>query len=362
MAPSIRKSNRTADKVPKMCKTKAWEVVYQPPLPAPLEDIAQKKFGLYAGFSVVHEESGKDHQHVGLALRDEPQDRSFTWGDALYEYFTIGGQKPQLVAPLKKRGKVAAKLQQYYNYAVDQEKHPGQTIGEPVLHKWEPEVIESGVNLTKCATKLYVYHLYKRGKSFREIFSDAPEWRQSEMMYDFGKIKKMLRNYDDFSTDLTVKHTIEEFNEEPVKAVLEDWDPAKEALILQGPSNAGKTELAKAVAKHVSTQQGVRSTDPLLVSNINKLVCQDPLQPIIYDDMNFSNISRSKGINLTDVENDRDIRILYGIHTIKAGTVRIFTTNEKVNELLPLFKDQHGAIERRFRLVNLERFGKLYTE
>ena len=166
-------------------------------------------------------------------------------------------------------------------------------------------------------------------------------------------IKKMINNWEKHNQDLTVRHELEEFKPEAVQKVINNWAPSKTTLILKGPSEMGKTELAKALLKRVCPKQ-----NPLFCSNLNKLKYRDAHQPFICDDMNFSQISRSKGIALLDIENERDIRILFGIHTIDAGCPRIFTTNEEMEQFLPYSDDP--AIDRRFVVVDVTEFGRLY--
>lgn len=343
-------------KVVKMCQSRAFELVYDPvPKTCVIKPLCAKKFGIYMMFTVKHTlKDGSSHLHCGVYLRDPPMDRTFTWGHGIIEYFTLDGIKPK-VRPLgNKSRKPANKLQTYYDYCVNKEKHPDEIMGEPNLWKFIPKVVIQGIELKKCPTRHYVYYYYINGKTFREIFNEANIARQADMMHEFKPIKNMLRTYDAFTQNNTVFHPVESFHPDAVKEIYDTWKPKYESLILKGPSNMGKTELAKAIILAMTKKR------PLFCSNLNKLGVRDPHQPILYDDMNFANISREKAIFLTDIENDRDIRILYGIHTVEAGTCRIFTTNEDVKDLLPLFKDTHGAIKRRFRVVDLTRYGKLY--
>lgn len=348
----------------KQCQARAFELLYDSSKVTEetvLQCCKRQKYGLYRGFMVKHTERDEEtetqtsHIHAGIYLRDKPADRSFTWGTVLNEHFKVGDCVPMVRLLKSKKRDVDKKLQVYYDYCTDQELHEGQGLGEPLLWKFKPEVkTKSGLNLVKCKTKVYVFHHYKAGKTYREIFDNATEERQAEMMYDFSSIKKMLRNYDLFTTDLSVTHKVSEFKEDAVETIMKEWDPKKESLVLQGPSNMGKTELAKAIAKELTGKK------PLFTRNLNKLAFHNPFQPIIFDDMNFKEMGRSKAIAITDVENDSDIRILYGIQTIQAQTLRIFTTNETAEEFMPLYKDEHGAITRRMKVINLEKFGKLY--
>ena len=64
------------------------------------------------------------------------------------------------------------------------------------------------IDLDKCTIRTYVFHFYKKGLSFREIFDAANTTRQCEMMYDYTAIKKMLRNYDQVRSGLVTNSKI----------------------------------------------------------------------------------------------------------------------------------------------------------
>lgn len=111
----------------------------------------------------------------------------------------------------------------------------------------------------------------------------------------------------------------------------------------------------------------------MLLTNLNKLPFSEKGQGLVFDDMNFSNHNRTTAIHLVDIENDRDMRILFGIHTILAGTPKIMCTNEALYDFLPLVGDpsfangfakkskEDEAILRRITHLDLTKFGKLYS-
>lgn len=181
--------------------------------------------------------------------------------------------------------------------------------------------------------------------------------RQAQFFTKLPALKRMIYNYETFHKDCTVLHESSSFTKEAIDA-LRGWSPTRQTLILRGRSNMGKTELAKAVLNEMCEQP------PLLCGNLNKLTVHAKGQGIIFDDMNFSLISRPKAIALLDTENDRDIRILFGIHTIPAQTRKIITTNEPLEELLNFTGDAEldEAIRRRIHVVDLTDLGKLYRE
>lgn len=192
-----------------------------------------------------------------------------------------------------------------------------------------------------------------RALSLKQIIEQS-EWDMRAYIYkNMLKLKEMINTWKQVNTNHTVTHKIGEYHKNVVD-LLDAWDPTKQTLIIKGPSNLGKTEFAKAVVFHKTKKHAA------FCSNLNKLKYRDAHQPIIFDDMNFRLLSREKTIHLLDIENDRDIRILFGIHTIEAGTMRVITTNENLSVLLPREKDLYGAIDRRYFFVDLTPFKTIY--
>ena len=232
---------------------------------------------------------------------------------------------------------------------------------EPYLYKWTPKIkTEDGIDCDKCTIETYVLHFYKLGMTLHEIEETMSTKRQSQFFSKLIPLKKMIYNYECFHHDETVTHDLNTFKSEVVEHIKQTWDPKKTTLVLRGPSNKGKTELAKSVLKEVTKKSA------LVMSNLNKLQFAEKGQGLIFDDMNFRNVSRSKAIALTDTENDRDIRILFGIHTIPTGTPKIMCTNEDLDDYLPLSimeansEAMNEAILRRITVIDVTKFGKLY--
>lgn len=99
-----------------------------------------------------------------------------------------------------------------------------------------------------------------------------------------------------------------------------DWTKdCGRALYIHGNTDLGKTQWACG-----------QFFNPKVVSDINELRTFDPLRHdgIVFDDMEFSKLSRNQIIHLLDWEMDRAIRVLYGTAHIPAGTPKIFTGNK----------------------------------
>ena len=109
-------------------------------------------------------------------------------------------------------------------------------------------------------------------------------------------------------------------------------------LILHGGSGFGKTALAKTLMNQLGKKY-------LIVSEINDLrrFMDSDFNAIIFDDLDFTKMSRENVIHLVDSDEDRNIRILYGTALIPSKTSKIFTLNYMHS--LPHSNDQ--AIKRR---------------
>lgn len=308
------------------------------------------KHGLYKAFVKWHNGNEDDddeadgeshpHTHVALILREKPRYEF----DKLKSIFAFGTTEPKLVNPLG-RGNLSPlkKLTQYVKYLTDG--HDNGHFNDSWHYKFDYE-------LESCKNDAKILVLLSRGKTIREIINES-DWNfRAYYMKNKAVLDKMVSNWRMSKEDATVYHELDEFRQEVVEETLKDFDPKKQSLILKGPTDMGKTEFSKAIIKYITKK------NPLFCSNLNKLVHREWGQGIIFDDMNFKEIRRSKAIALTDVANDRDIRVLFGIHTINAGTPRIFTTNEEIEDYLPY--DEHGAIDRRIKIVDLTKFGRLF--
>lgn len=121
-----------------------------------------------------------------------------------------------------------------------------------------------------------------------------------------------------------------------------EWDRTK-SLVLWGPTNTGKTSIAKALlprALFVTHKDRLKEYD------------EDEYEGLIFDDMSFKHWPREAQIHIVDYDNDRQIDVKHGMAVIPAKTPRIFTTNMMPAEIM-LAND--GAIERRIQIVFIDK-------
>lgn len=142
------------------------------------------------------------------------------------------------------------------------------------------------------------------------------------------------RNKD---TKILPKYSLSDFKDLPKPLVI--WIETKEppALLLFGPSGTGKTELAKALMSNRGVQFAfVRNKESLkeFRNNFHK--------GIIFDDLDTENFTREELIHLFDVDNESQIRILYGYVTLPPKLFKIFTTNSPTK-----FLRNDNALKRR---------------
>lgn len=352
----------------KTIKARCLEVIYNGHLSSTeiFNVLRKKKWGIYKAFVKWHKgdsnEEGEesfeevregqdvkvigDHTHLGIILDRKPEPGFELATRQHKEYFTVSENEPRLVRPLG-RGNTAPlkKLATYAAYCCD-----GHDNGRADVEYWGWKYDHEFDSLKTTRGK--VMCLLNRKKTWTEIVEHGSwDWR-ADMMMNYDKYKKMCNNWQMFRKDDAPVHELHEFKQE-VTQVLQEWDPTKESLILHGDTNVGKTELAKALAVSVDRE----NRRALFCRNLEKIKFQEYDQPIIFDDMNFQDMERSKALALLDIENESDIRQLFGIHTIPDGTIRIFTTNEQKESFFPLLD---GALIRRIRWIDLTQFGRLY--
>lgn len=120
-----------------------------------------------------------------------------------------------------------------------------------------------------------------------------------------------------------------------------EWDRSK-SLVLWGPTNTGKTSLAKAL---LPNGLFVRHKDQL------KKYATGEYEGIIFDDMCFDKWEREWIIAIVDIDDDTALDVKHGYVEIPAGTPRIFTSNRSPeNQLLA----NDDAIKRRLQTVNIK--------
>lgn len=146
-------------------------------------------------------------------------------------------------------------------------------------------------------------------------------------------IQKNLRS-------LAVKRKAPEYSIEDFRLNF-NWDK-KKTLIMWGPTDTGKTSLAKALLPKA-----------LFIRHIDRLKDYDEeeFEGLILDDMSFKHWPREAQIHLVDIENDSHINVKHGMAVVPAGTPRIITTNNMPAEIL-LADD--GAIARRIQIIHIE--------
>lgn len=123
-------------------------------------------------------------------------------------------------------------------------------------------------------------------------------------------------------------------------------------LYVFGTSGTGKTRWA--ISQFIS---------PLLVSHMEDLKSfwPDMHDGLIFDDMDFTNLSGSQSIHLLDWDFPRTLNVKHGSVTIPAHTRRIFTSNLSFQEAFPNAGSiaQYEAILRRVSIVKIA--APLYT-
>lgn len=141
------------------------------------------------------------------------------------------------------------------------------------------------------------------------------------------------------------KYTLSDFIE--LSSDLDEWvqDKSPMTLFLSGRSGTGKTELAKALLHQRKLKSVfIRNRHALKEFNVGLH------QAILFDDIDPDEFTREEMINLVDVDNDSQIRVLYGYADIPAGTIRIITTNR------PKSFTKHGeVIQRRIKEIEIDK-------
>ena len=126
-----------------------------------------------------------------------------------------------------------------------------------------------------------------------------------------------------------------------------EWDKTK-TLVLWGPTNTGKTSLAKALLPNALF---IRHIDALKEYKTGQYT------GLIFDDMSFKHWPREAQIHLLDTENVSQINVKHSIAIIPEGTPRIITTNMMPAEILALniMSPEKCALSRRVQLEWIEK-------
>ena len=124
----------------------------------------------------------------------------------------------------------------------------------------------------------------------------------------------------------------------PSKRGPSEWDPSKQALIVTGAAGIGKTQWALDWARH-------NGGTYLKCGHYQKLRSYKDQRVIIFDDADASLNEKdySTWIGLTDVEQERDLRVLHGCVSVPACIPKIFLSNGDIRPN----DNSAGAVKRR---------------
>lgn len=210
MTNSAKKINKIYDdpkklnpksQVPK--KKSRWEIrgldiIYDDTKETTLEEILKHlknlKNGIHAGFIIKHTEDDKNHIHCGIHLRDKPKSLYYSDLSKHFQYNKLKCRVQKLKNPSRS---YSAKLQTYYDYCVDQDKHIGQIISEPLLHKWKPKTLEE-----KSKPKEYIYQKIREGLILSELNDIMLDTSISLKLFsyiteNYDKISRVIEVYQD---------------------------------------------------------------------------------------------------------------------------------------------------------------------
>lgn len=187
----------------------------------------------------------------------------------------------------------------------------------------EEEIAQILAPTTTLKPNLYqqVIALAKTGAHLEAVkmLETSPRGARDMLIYG-DRIKASLRQLAMKPAPL-LYNLLEDFKE--WKADL--WQPATHTLILSGPSNTGKTALAKALLPN-----------SLFVTHTDQLRGYTPgiSTGIIFDEGSFKHIPREAQIHVIDVQEDRTVHCRYAPGFLPSGTSRIITTNLAPTEIL----------------------------
>lgn len=116
-----------------------------------------------------------------------------------------------------------------------------------------------------------------------------------------------------------------------------DWDITKVSLWVYGPSGVGKTQYVKSLL----TEMGKTF---IRVTHIDGLKEYEGEDVIIWDDINFTQLTREACIHIATVEDARDIHCRHRVQHLPPGIGNVFLSNV---EIWP--EDETGAIDRRVK-------------
>ena len=195
--------------------------------------------------------------------------------------------------------------------------------GRPPPHTWGYRVRDAP-NATAAEAEL------------RQHFPD-------QLYLNGGRILKRKRDEDVQNAEPGERFKLEDFDAEPLNV-----SPGYPyAHVLHGRSGAGKTSFALA-----------HFDNGLLCSTLDDLQRFTPgvHDGIVFDDINFSQLTPEVTIHLLDTIHARSIQMRYKPAYIPANTPRIFTSNKKPKYIFVKAdnREQRRAIERRYKAWKVE--------
>lgn len=190
---------------------------------------------------------------------------------------------------------------------------------------WEPAKVEDFLYEAKEGSEIVIeVDNRKQGKrtDLEDIKKMVVDGASKKALWEkhWGTMTRCYRGVYEGMTRLTAPSNKPEYQ----LSDFPNWEPMTwegkgrdfKSWILQGPSNIGKTEFAKA-----------HFENPLVISHVDELKLLEDHDGIIFDDMNFEHWPRSAQIHLVDNAIARAINVKHDIARIPAYTRKVFTRN-----------------------------------
>jgi len=218
-------------------------------------------------------------------------------------------------------------------------------------------VVKDGKYVTNMS-QTTIDEAIKNNVKVGDLYKEAME-KAKESLEEGMKVLEHSKTYRDLAIHgeaiernmrkLKKQKTTPKFSLDQFKVSFE-WDKTR-TLVLWGPTNTGKTSLAKALLPNALF---VRHIDAL------KEYKTGMYEGIVFDDMSFKHWPREAQIHLLDTDNVSQINVKHSIAIIPEGTPRIITTNLLPQEVLSLnmMSTEECALYRRVQLEWIE--GKVY--
>jgi hypothetical protein len=207
-------------------------------------------------------------------------------------------------------------------------------------------VKKDGPYITNIETKLD-FEINLQKICLEKGLSSAMEYfceRKPELVSSkYNSVKSNLKSFLDLKKQKIVpKHS----NFNYPKEILDWFSNLKDekTLFLTGQSGVGKTSGIVSL---------LNEYNPLLIRDLNGLKnLREDNKALIFDDLDWNNISRETKIHLLDKEFDSQIRILYAVVDLPSKIIKVITSNNP-HDLLRTF-EADKAIERRIVHVNID--------